>query len=82
MIRVKAFAQVREVTGEGDFTLSLTTPTMTVADIKKMLSERSSLWHEAINAGVLCAVEQTICDDSAQVTDGSEVAFFPPVTGG
>lgn len=82
LIRIKAFAQVREVTGEEEFTLSLETPTTTVADIKKMLCERSSHWREALDAGVLCAVEQTICDDTALVADGNEVAFFPPVTGG
>jgi molybdopterin synthase sulfur carrier subunit len=28
------------------------------------------------------ALNQDLCDESAALTDGCEVAFFPPVTGG
>jgi molybdopterin synthase sulfur carrier subunit len=31
---------------------------------------------------VRAALDQVLCDDSAATTDGCEVAFFPPVTGG
>ncbi|MBU3023192.1 MoaD/ThiS family protein [Aestuariibacter sp. A3R04] len=82
MITVRAFAQVREVTGEDTFTLSLSTPTATVSEIKELLSQRSALWREVLESGVLCAVEQAVSDDNTLVSDGTEVAFFPPVTGG
>ena len=29
-----------------------------------------------------CALQQRLCDESQPLTDGAEVAFFPPVTGG
>jgi molybdopterin synthase sulfur carrier subunit len=28
------------------------------------------------------ALDQVLCDESAIVAEGSELAFFPPVTGG
>jgi molybdopterin synthase sulfur carrier subunit len=28
------------------------------------------------------ALDQTLCDESAVLHEGCEVAFFPPVTGG
>jgi molybdopterin synthase sulfur carrier subunit len=31
---------------------------------------------------VRCALNQAMSDESAQLADGAEVAFFPPVTGG
>lgn len=29
-----------------------------------------------------CALNQVMADESAEVPEGAEVAFFPPVTGG
>jgi len=29
-----------------------------------------------------CALNQTLCAETEAVTEGAEVAFFPPVTGG
>ncbi len=39
---------------------------------------------EALARGraVRVSVNQTMADESIALTDGSEVAFFPPVTGG
>ena len=31
---------------------------------------------------IRCALNQTLCEESALLSDGAEVAFFPPVTGG
>jgi sulfur-carrier protein len=31
---------------------------------------------------VRCALNQTLCDESAVLREGDELAFFPPVTGG
>lgn len=83
MIEIKTFAQVRELTGEANVSLTIAQAnTVTVADIKTMLKARSPLWQDVLDDGVLCAVNQVLCDDSHQISDGDEVAFFPPVTGG
>ncbi|MEG3768590.1 molybdopterin converting factor subunit 1 [Alteromonas sp. 14N.309.X.WAT.G.H12] len=82
MIEIKTFAQVREITGEASVSLAIEQAQMTVADIKTVLKARSSSWQDVLDDGVLCAVNQVLCDDSQPISDGDEVAFFPPVTGG
>ncbi|MBU2977140.1 MoaD/ThiS family protein [Alteromonas sp. C1M14] len=82
MINIKTFAQVREVTQEAGFSLPLEKANSTVADVKVTLRMRAPCWGEALDDGVLCAVNQVLCDDSHPVAEGDEVAFFPPVTGG
>jgi len=36
----------------------------------------------ALGRAVRTALDKTLCDESALVRGGSELAFFPPVTGG
>lgn len=82
-IQVKFLAELRERLGISDVDIpfeSLTSPT--VAGLKQALEaydERFSLLSER---RVLCAVNQVMSADDMSLTDGDEVAFFPPVTGG
>jgi molybdopterin synthase sulfur carrier subunit len=40
-------------------------------------------WQEVLNrANMIRAVNQAVVPDNAALSDGDEVAFFPPVTGG
>ena len=44
-----------------------------------------SLAAAALQAGAVAlgaALNQTMCAETAEIADGAEVAFFPPVTGG
>tara|TARA_B110000914_G_C15170744_1_gene312716 strand:- start:290 stop:526 length:237 start_codon:yes stop_codon:yes gene_type:complete len=52
----------------------------TVASIKCKLIEKHGEKYFPNN--ILCAVNHEMVDDSMIVTEGDEVAFFPPVTGG
>jgi molybdopterin synthase sulfur carrier subunit len=52
----------------------------TVSSIKKQLIEKHGEKYFPNN--ILCAVNHEMVDDSTAVTEGDEVAFFPPVTGG
>ncbi|MEC7691045.1 MAG: molybdopterin converting factor subunit 1 [Pseudomonadota bacterium] len=82
MITIKTFAQIREISGDSDLSLPLPENCTTVAGLKAHLATRSSAWEQALSAGVLCAVNQSLGDETSAVNDGDEVAFFPPVTGG
>ena len=81
MIKVLFFAQVRELVGTdaaevaADFT--------TVEALRQHLAAQSDRWALALEDGkLLAAVNQTLVSFDHSLTDGDEVAFFPPVTGG
>ena len=51
--------------------------------IREELSKKEGKWDLALEKGkLLVAINQTISSLDSAVSDGDEVAFFPPVTGG
>lgn len=82
-IQVKFLAELRERLGTSDVDIPFETlPSSDVAGLKQALmslDERFSLLKER---RVLCAVNQVMSAEDMSLTDGDEVAFFPPVTGG
>lgn len=81
MINVLFFARVRELTGcDG---LQLNEAFATVETLRQQLVQRGERWSLALNKeSLLVAVNQTLVPLTQPLTDGDEVAFFPPVTGG
>lgn len=81
-VRVKYFASIRERLGSGE-TVELPDAS-TVDALRDRLIAGSPARAEALAHGraVCAALNQTLCDGSAVIADGAEVAFFPPVTGG
>ena len=79
-VRVRLFARLREQAGKETATLELPTGS-TVADVYDALRrEHPAL--EADRKAVRAALNQEFKDWSAEVADGDEVAFIPPVSGG
>ncbi|WP_062193000.1 molybdopterin converting factor subunit 1 [Caldimonas taiwanensis] len=81
-ITVKYFASVREALGPQE---SIEVPEgSTVGSLRVLLQSRSSAHAEVLASGrvLRAALDQALCDESARLRDGVEVAFFPPVTGG
>jgi molybdopterin synthase sulfur carrier subunit len=81
-VRLRFFASLRESLGpQGELELP---EGSRVADARDTLIARGAPFdtslarHKALRA----ALNQTLCDDSAALADGDELAFFPPVTGG
>lgn len=75
-IQIKYFASYRELTGKNDEELPA-----------HSASTALDLWQTAnpgltIPENTLVAINMEYCALSHPVTDGDEVAFFPPVTGG
>ena len=60
------------------------TPAATLAALRDELIGRGGAHAEALARGraVRVALNQTMSEESAALTDGAEVGFFPPVTGG
>ena len=81
-VRLRFFASLREALGAQE---QLELPEGSrVADARNQLIARGAPFdtslarHKALRA----ALNQTLCDESAALADGDELAFFPPVTGG
>ncbi len=84
MIRLLYFAWVRERIGCAEEEIEMPPAVRTLADLCNWLAARSE-GHAAALADrdrLRLAVNQDHADWSATVTDGDEVAIFPPVTGG
>ena len=81
-ITVKYFASIREAIGHGSTVLE--TSATTLAMLRDELIASSPAHAEVLARGraVRLALNQVMSDEAAGLVEGSEVAFFPPVTGG
>jgi sulfur-carrier protein len=81
-VHIKYFASIREAVGVASETLE--TDATTLAGLRDELAVREGPRGAALARGraVRVALGQVMSDESALLSDGSEVAFFPPVTGG
>ena len=82
-MKVLYFASLREALGSGGEDLALPAGIATVGALRDHLAARSDAWVALTQTKNLrCAVNQRMVGFDAPVSDGDEVAFFPPVTGG
>jgi len=82
-VTVRYFASVREAVGTGLETL--VTTASSAAELRDELIGRGGVWAHSLARGraVRVAIDQVLQqDEGAALSDGAEVAFFPPVTGG
>ena len=81
-IQLRYFASIRETIGSGSE--SVETAAATLSALRDELIARGGAHAEALARGraVRVSLNQTMADEFAALTDGAEVAFFPPVTGG
>lgn len=82
-LKILYFASLREALGRSGEDLSLPAEVDTVAGLREYLAARGGAWDRLLDAQSLrAAVNQQMADATAQIADGDEIAFFPPVTGG
>jgi molybdopterin synthase sulfur carrier subunit len=83
-IQLRFFASVREALGISQESLNVPAHISTIGDVRSFLRERGGAWSEALAEGrvLRMAYNQVMSDAQTLLTDGCEVAFFPPVTGG
>jgi molybdopterin synthase sulfur carrier subunit len=83
-IQLRYFASVREALGIADESVELPEGIATVGDVRAWLRARGGAWADALAEGraLRMACDHTMTNAGTRVTDGCEVAFFPPVTGG
>jgi len=83
-IQLRFFAALREKLGVSQESIDIPDEIKTIDDLKNDLCKRNTLWSEVLagNQVIRCALNQVMVDSSTALSDGAEVAFFPPVTGG
>jgi molybdopterin synthase sulfur carrier subunit len=81
-LRLRYFASIREALGATE-TIDIAEGA-SVGAVRDALIARGGAHATVLARGraLRSALDQVLCDESAVVADGSELAFFPPVTGG
>ena len=75
-LKVKFFASLSEQTGLTETTVDTDSP-VTVLDAWNLATGDQTL-----PVNILCAINMAYARLDDSVSDGDEIAFFPPVTGG
>lgn len=83
-IQLKFFASVREALGVADEQADVPDSVTTVGDVRAWLRVHGGVWAETLADGraLRMACNHEMTDPDTRLTEGCEVAFFPPVTGG
>ena len=83
-LKLVYFAWVRERVGRAEETVSPPPGTRTVADLVAWLKTRGEEYAYAFeNEGVVrAAIDRVHARPESAIRDASEIAFFPPMTGG
>ncbi|MEX8497970.1 MAG: molybdopterin converting factor subunit 1 [Leptothrix ochracea] len=81
-VQLMYFASLREALGATE-TVEVS-PGTTVGQLRDQLIALGEPHTTALSREhtVRAALNQTLCPEAAEISDGAEVAFFPPVTGG
>jgi molybdopterin synthase sulfur carrier subunit len=81
-VHVKYFASIRESIGASSE--SLETSATTLGSLRDQLIRQGGAYAESLARGqaVRMAINQVMSEETANFSEGAEIAFFPPVTGG
>jgi len=83
-IRILYFARLREALGLASEQVTLPEDITTAGALLVWLRQRGGNWAEHLAEGCAfrVAVNQDMADGGTALSEGDEVAIFPPVTGG
>lgn len=84
MLRIHYFASVREAVGREREQIEMPEDVATVADLVRHLRTVDAVFERMLGEQelVLVAVNQAVAGDEGAISDGDEIAFFPPMSGG
>ena len=81
MINVLFFASLKETTGQDSLSVMLSDVKLSKL-VEQIISDHPT-WFEALTApNIVVSVNKEIVLDDILISQGDEVAFLPPVTGG
>lgn len=83
-INLLFFASLREALATDREQIDLPGEVDNVAALRQWLTTRGPAWEASLGQGqaIRVAVNQALAEPDTPLSDGAEVAFFPPVTGG
>ena len=81
-VTVKYFASIREAIGQGSELRDTHAATLAALRDELLAATPAHAASLARGRSVRMALNQVMCDETAALSEGCEVAFFPPVTGG
>lgn len=81
-LTVRYFASIREAVGQGSEAVE--TSAANLQALREELVARGGAYAQTLARGkaVRMALNQVMSEEAATLSEGCEVAFFPPVTGG
>jgi molybdopterin converting factor subunit 1 len=79
-VTVRLFARLRDLAGSGELVRDVTNPATVETVWRSLVDEMPDL--RAYERTMSVAVNADYAKMSAKVSDGDEVAFLPPVSGG
>lgn len=82
-ISVVLFASIREALDCPGLVVDLPDGSKVADLVSHLIDQKGEPWREALTAeNIRIAVNQELISEDRPISDGDEVAFFPPVTGG
>lgn len=83
-LHLRFFASIREDLGITQEDIEIPASVKTIADLRVFLITRGAPWSDTLSADrvIRCALNQQMVSGDNALSEGAEVAFFPPVTGG
>jgi molybdopterin synthase sulfur carrier subunit len=81
-VTIKYFASIREAIGQGSEVRDTAAATLSALRDELLAATPAHAASLARGRSVRMALNQVMSDETALLSDGCEVAFFPPVTGG
>ncbi|MFZ2388438.1 MAG: MoaD/ThiS family protein [Polaromonas sp.] len=81
-VTIKYFASIREAIGQGSELRETSAANLSALRDELLAASPAHADSLARGKSVRMALNQVMSDETAALSDGCEVAFFPPVTGG
>lgn len=84
MIRILYFASLKDRIQQDSEQMELSPGISDMRGLMQCLQQRGGVWADLFSedAAVLCALNQEMARLDSRISDGDEIGFFPPVTGG